>query len=216
MDNDKYELVLDIIEHPDKYTSERLNEIMSDQDTREIYNLLCKADSAVEANKAVNVDSEWEKFNTAHLMPKHRPFRCFGSRAASIALLVSSSIVAVATGIVVTVAVIDSKPETVSVTEPSGRQTAVRETADSASTKTEETMTDLTPIVFENEPLDTIMEAVSKAYGVEIKFNDDEAASLHLYYKFDPSLPLDDIVSQLNTFEQINIVLNGNIICVHS
>ena len=34
---DKYELVLDIIEHPDKYTSEQLQEIMSDPETRKIY-----------------------------------------------------------------------------------------------------------------------------------------------------------------------------------
>ena len=32
----KYGLVLDIIEHPDKYTSEQLAEILTDPETREI------------------------------------------------------------------------------------------------------------------------------------------------------------------------------------
>ena len=52
---DKYELVLDIVEHPEKYTSEQLAEIMSDPETREIYNLLCKTDSAIEANEEVDI-----------------------------------------------------------------------------------------------------------------------------------------------------------------
>ena len=60
---DKYELVLDIVEHPEKYTSGQLAEIMSDQETREIYNLLCKTESAIEANEEVDVDAEWENFS---------------------------------------------------------------------------------------------------------------------------------------------------------
>lgn len=39
---DKYKLVLDIIEHPDKYSSEKLQTILSDPKTKELYNLLCK------------------------------------------------------------------------------------------------------------------------------------------------------------------------------
>lgn len=56
MKMDKYELVLDIIEHPDKYTSEQLQEIMSDPETRKIYILLCKIDSAIEVGAAAGID----------------------------------------------------------------------------------------------------------------------------------------------------------------
>lgn len=56
---DKYELVLDIVEHPEKYTSEQLAEIMSDPETREIYNQFCKTESAIDANEEVDVDAEW-------------------------------------------------------------------------------------------------------------------------------------------------------------
>ena len=57
---DKYELVLDIVEHPEKCTSGQLAEIMSDPETREIYNLLCKTESAIEANEEVEVDVDAE------------------------------------------------------------------------------------------------------------------------------------------------------------
>lgn len=70
------------------------------------------------------------------------------------------------------------------------------------------------PVMFEDEPLEAIMNTVARAYGVEVRFNNDKAASLHLYYKLDPSLPLDEVVSQLNTFEQINIRRNGNTLTI--
>lgn len=210
---DKYELVLDIVEHPEKYTSEQLAEIMSDFEIREIYNLLCKTDSAIEANKEVDVDAEWEDFSEKHSVCTRRTFFWFGSRAASFAAIVGTSIVAVAAGIAVTVAVIDHKPEPIAenvVVAPS----AVAVSTDTLTTKNDTVMVSLIPIMFENESLEKIMKEVADAYGVEVKFNNKEAALLHLYYKFDPSLPLTKVVEQLNTFEQINIKQNGNILTI--
>ena len=54
------------------------------------------------------------------------------------------------------------------------------------------------------------MTEISKVYGVEVEYNNKDAASLHLYYKFNPSLSLNEIIEQLNTFEQINIKQDGN------
>ena len=70
------------------------------------------------------------------------------------------------------------------------------------------------PIMFEDEPLETIMRDVADAYGVEVKFNSKKAASLHLYYKLDLSLPLNEVVEQLNTFEQINIKQDGGLLTI--
>ncbi|MDE6860758.1 MAG: DUF4974 domain-containing protein [Duncaniella sp.] len=210
---DKYELVLDIVEHPEKYTSEQLAEIMSDSEAREIYNLICKTDSAIEANKKVDVDTEWEYFSKKHPSNSRRRFRWFGSRAASIAAIVGTSIVAVAAGIAVSVAVIDHKPEPIAENVVVARSVVAVPT-DTLTTKNDTVMVSLTPIMFENEPLEKIMKEVSDAYGVEVKFNNKEAALLHLYYKLDPSLPLNKVVEQLNTFEQLNIKQNGNILTI--
>ena len=210
---DKYELVLDIVEHPEKYTSEQLAEIMSDPDTKEIYNLLCKTDSAIEAKKEVDVDEEWEDFSEKHSIRPRRSKFWFGNRAASIAAIVGTSIVAVAAGIAVTVAVIDHKPEPVAENVVVA-SSVVAVSTDTITTKNDTVMVTLTPIVFENESLEKIMKEVAVVYGVEVKFSNTDAASLHLYYKFDPSLPLNEVVEQLNTFEQINIKQNGNILTI--
>lgn len=53
---DKYDLVFDIVTHPDKYSSERLEEIFSDPETREIYALLCKINYAAESQNELTSD----------------------------------------------------------------------------------------------------------------------------------------------------------------
>lgn len=208
---DKYDLVLDIIEHPENYTSEQLAELLREPEMREIYNLLCKTDSAIEASREIDVDAEWEGFAQKHGRRPRLSYLWRGSRAASIAAIVGSSVVAVAAGIAVTVAVVTHKPEpvdkdaTVVATGLPTATEAIVTPADTARTASE-------PVMFENEPLEAIMKEVAAAYGVEVKFNNREVASLHLYYKLDTSLPLNEVVEQLNTFEQINIKQDGNIL----
>ena len=94
---DKYALVLDIVEHPDKYTTQQLSEILSDPETREIYNLLCKTESAVTFNNhKIDVDAEWERFAAKRAGHRRRFFMWAGNRAASIAAIVGTSIAAMA------------------------------------------------------------------------------------------------------------------------
>lgn len=210
---DKHDLVLDIVEHPEKYTPEQLVEIMSDSETKEIYYLLCKTDSAIEANKEINIDAEWEAFSRKHPVRNRRTFFWFGNRAASIVVIVSTSIVAIAAGIAVTVAVTDRKPDAVD--EYIDIATSVVAVSkDTITAKLDTVTVSRPPIMFEDEPLEKIMREIADAYDVEVEFNNKEAALWHLYYKFDPSLPLTEVVEQLNTFEQINIKQNGIVLTI--
>lgn len=208
---DKYELVLDIIEHPENYTSEQLAELLGEPEMREIYNLLCKTDSAIEASRDIDVDVEWECFAQKHGRRPRLSSLWRGSRAASIAAIVGSSVVAVAAGIAVTVAVVTHKPKSVA-EEATVVATALPAATEAIITPVDTVRTASESMMFENEPLDAIMKEVAAAYGVEVKFNNREVASLHLYYKLDTSLPLNEVVEQLNTFEQINIKQDGNLL----
>lgn len=204
---DKYEIVLDMIEHPDKYSLQELDTILSDPETRDIYQILCKADSALEANKKIDVDAEWAEFSKRKKFS--RRFMMRGSRAASIIAIVCTSIVAMAVGIAVTVSVANHKtetpsPEKVAVISAARASESSDTTANSEATNIP--FTEDSHILFEDVPFSTIMDAVADAYGVEVRFNNEEAASLHLDYKLDPTLQLEEVVDQLNTFESINII----------
>lgn len=210
---DKYDLVLDIIEHPEKYSSEQLAEMMSEPETREIYNLLCKTESAIKDSEEPDVNIEWKKYSNSRLVRPRRVFSWFGSRAASIAAIVGTSLAAVAAGIALTVSVIDHKSEPIDETVAVS-SSDVADSTDTVTAKSETVNVSLAPVMFEDEPLERIMREIAEVYGVEVLFNDMETASLHLYYKFDPSLTLNEVIEQLNTFEQINIRRNGNTLTI--
>ena len=217
MDNKdyRYDIVLDIIEHPDKYTSAQLEKMLSDPETREIYNLLCKSESAIESDKKdVDIDAEWEKFSQEHKVRKRLSFVWRGNRAASIAIIICTSIVAIAAGITITVAVKgnDSKP---SVETTSNSNTVSNVSPKKGLPEPQDSLMAVTkPVMFEDSSLEDIMKVISATYGVDFTFNNKEAASLHLYYRLDPSLTINEVISQLNTFEQINIHRNGNTLTI--
>lgn len=213
MKMDKYELVLDIMEHPSNYTSDRLAEILSDSEIREIYNILSKTESALKTVEDADVDAEWADFSAKHPMSRRPRFMWSGSRAASIAAIVGTSIVAVAAGIAVNVAVLDQTPEPIDDSVIVAPAVAAM-TDDTIITRDDSVKGSIAPVMFEDESLEKIVREIAEAYGVEVRFDNIDAASLHLYYKFNPLLPLDEIVEQLNTFEQINIARQDNLLIV--
>lgn len=213
MKMDKYELVLDIMEHPGNYTSDRLAEILSDSEIREIYNILSKTESALKTVEDADVDAEWADFSAKHPMSRRPRFMWSGSRAASIAAIVGTSIVAVAAGIAVNVAVLDQTPEPIDDSVIVAPAVAAM-TDGTIITRDDSVKGSIAPVMFEDESLEKIVREIAEAYGVEVRFDNIDAASLHLYYKFNPLLPLDEIVEQLNTFEQINIARQDNLLIV--
>lgn len=215
----KYDLVLDIIGHPEKYSPEQLREILDDPETREIYNLLCMTDSAAKADGTpADVDAEWQRFSQANISkPRHRFLTWFGSRAASIAAIIGISVAAVAAGIAVTVSVADHKAEEkteLHTVESAAMQSSSDAVAEAEALPSDTVVAEIAPIMFEDEALEVIMNKVAAIYGVEISFNNADAAGLHLFYRLDPTLPVEQIISQLNTFEQINIRRDGDTLII--
>lgn len=214
--NTKFDLVLRVIEHPEEFSSDRLDEILSDPEAREIYNLLCKIDSTVKTENEIDVESEWESFISRHPLKHRRNFLGINNRAASVLLFITGPLAAVAIGVAVSLGISNSKKsEPIPLQEVS--QTKSAEALSSGlNHEKQDTIVSIPsePVMFENSSLSEIMETVAKRYDVEIKFNNAQAPQLRLYYKFDPSLSLDEIISQLNTFEQIHISRNNNLLLI--
>ncbi len=210
---DKYDLVLDVIAHPENYSAEQMEQIFSDPEAKEIYNLLCVTDSAVESAKKVDVDAEWKAFSRKRKIRSAR-FAWFGSRAASIIAFAATSLVAVALGVVVTVAV---KGNRTTALEDSGApaQIAAAPVRDTVAVVQDTILKVAEPVMFEDAPLEDIMAAIARTYSIEVVFKNKDVAGLHLYYKYNPSLSLEEVISQLNTFEQINLVLEGKKLTVN-
>lgn len=210
---DNYDIVLDLIEHPERYTPQQMTEILADPEAREIYNLICKSESSLKADGAkADVDAEWESFATQNFRPRFRLLR-FRNRAASIAVIVLSSVTALAVGLAVTVNLSESGREPEMAEDVTAPSTVVA-VADTVAVPNDSVRQAPSPVLFENEALAVILDSVAKWHGVSVSYRTPDVADLHLYYKFDPAQPLSEIVEQLNTFEQINIRLDGKTLIV--
>lgn len=206
----RYNLVIDILEHAERYDPEELTRIMSYPEIRELYKLLCKTDSSVKASKAasrISVDDEWMRFSERHLkVPKKLLF--FSSRrAATIAILTLSSIAAVAIGIAVTTSSLSTREaRAFTHVESTSLTTPVETPASEPISQDSTVIMTVTPVLFEDSTMEDIMQVVADTYGVDVRFNNVATKRLHLYFKFNPALRLDEVIEQLNNFEQINII----------
>lgn len=214
MEMDKYRLVFDVIEHPEKYPPEKVEELLSDPEVAEIYRLLCLTASSVEYRadvKEIDVEEEWHRFSANHFSPRRNLFTMH--RAASIAVIVVSSLVALALGVAMKI----SYPSGDSQSHDNDTAVSVIVTEASVieSGVSPDSMTvDKSPVLFDNEPIDSILAVIGEHYGVDVVFESDRSKSLRLYYRLDMTQPLESLVDELNTFEQINIRNNGNILIV--
>lgn len=218
MKMDKCDLVLDLIEHPENYTQERIGEILSDTEARELYNLLCKTNSALVSATGgkVAADAEWRAFNSRYRRTEFRVPH-IGNRAASIVIVAMTSLAAVAIGITVAVKNFEPKQQTIEV----AKETSAESQRTKVQKQSNDTIKDMgivdgpdVPELFVNASLEDVLGRIAETHQVTVEYVKPETAQLHLYYRFDPALTLDETIEQLNTFEQINIRISDNKIIV--
>ncbi|MDE7420655.1 MAG: DUF4974 domain-containing protein [Muribaculaceae bacterium] len=219
---ENYDMLLNLIEHPDKYSQDVVLEILSNPEMKGIYDTLCKTSSSLNSNDQISdefIDLEWQRLSTEYSVePKYR--RSFvrrllpSSRIASLAVIILTSMVALAVGIAVTVSVIDQKSEVTNVEMPIEQTNKSIAFCDTAIASPKDLKVEEAPIIFENTSLEEILNAVSEQYDVSVEFKNQETARIHLFYKFDARQSLEDIVEQLNTFDRIDIRKEGNTLIV--
>ena len=224
---DKYDLVLDIIGHPENFSQEQLKELLADKETREIYNLLCKTGSAVNREcDSLDADAEWEAFKEKRLTgdggSSAKPARriklvsWLSSRAASTAIVIGLSITSIA-AIGIGIKMMADRQQTTAKEAVAGVKplAPAADGGDTIRTATRQKPAPAEPIVFENATLETILTATGEYYGVSVRYANNEAKTLRLYFRLDASLPLAEIIGQLNTFDRINITLKDNTLTVN-
>lgn len=214
---DKYDRLLDAIEHPGKYTDEDLREMLSDPELRKAYRMLAATRSFMAEKPEPDTDMEWQRFASRHLQPR-RPLvaRLFGGRQPAVAAVAAIvSLAAVAAGITVTVRTAASGTGSGAGTEPGyAASTAVAE-PDTVARVAQADTAALSIVTFRDKPLAGILGAIGSHYGAEVVFRRPDTGQLRLYYNWNPSMTLDAIVEQLNSFEQINIKLSDNKLIVN-
>ena len=233
---DKFEKILDIIDHQEKYSDEEIREILQDEECRKLYQTMMEVDSALLqqnlntqasishspddalssdsslGNSSPNIDEEWEKFSQEHQLQEEasHPITSWRKLAASIAGFVLISGIAFAAihtyikrsqePIQVTA---DTHPEVIK--SDSAKQVAAKDSL--TLPKPEKPAIHKT---FENVAFEQMISEIASYYDLQVKFENNEDKTLRLYYEWNSHSSIENIVKELNQFENVNIELQQN------
>ena len=209
---DKFEKILDIIDHQEKYSDEEIREILQDEECRKLYQTMVEVDSAFESpSPIINVDEEWEKFSQEHqLQEASHPITSWRKLAASIAGFVLISAIAFAAihtyikrSQEPTQVTADTHPEAIK--SDSAKQVAAKDSL--THPKPEKPVIHKT---FENVAFEKMLSEIASYYDLQVKFENNEDKTLRLYYEWNSHSNIENIVKELNQFENVNIELQQN------
>ena len=219
---DKFEKILDIIDHQEKYSDEEIREILQDEECRKLYQTMMEVDSALEnPSPIINVDEEWEKFSQEHHLQEEatqnaaqkaasHPITSWRKLAASIAgfvLISGIAFAAIHTYIKrnqePTQVTADTHPEAIK--SDSVKQVAAKDSL--THPKPEKPAIHKT---FENVAFEQMISEIASYYDLQVKFENNEDKTLRLYYEWNSHSSIENIVKELNQFENVNIELQQN------
>lgn len=190
--NEKLQRLLEMQEHPERYTDDELRQLMADEEYRQLYEQMVRATDAMYAEKhqANNGDRSWKTaLNHGSVISK--------IAAMFIGLLMLSGIAYAA---VQMVRQTQQQVQTETTTSVAGSsQSAIDTRIDedgSAQNK---------PLLYEDAELATILSDIATFHQLEAVYKNEECKHIRLYFTWDRRSSIDDIISTFNKFERIHI-----------
>ena len=175
--------LLEMQEHPERYTDEDIRQLMADEECRHLF-------------------SEKER-SLSSLSTSHSPLFTFPSSLRKIAamligVLMLSGIAYAAFRYARSVAQTE-KVQTETMVS-SGNQHAAPGTqlAEQDSTQTK-------PVVFEDKELTVILNEIATFYQLETVYKNEDVKHVRLYFTWDKSVDIDDVIATFNKFDRIYI-----------
>lgn len=211
---DKIELLLDIQEHPEKYSDEQLNSMLAEDDElAEMMEQLATTKRAMTKEEAedeqLDMDALWQEFEAEHELEFDEP----ETKRVSMPL---RKIAAMFIGVALTAGVAFAAIQIVrSVSKPAPEPTKIEAPAAPKAAQPDDevpadTVVAVKPVVFDNVELAQIMAQIAAHYKAEVEIENEDAGAYRLYFEWNSQETLEHVVERLNRFESINIELNNN------
>lgn len=211
---DKIELLLDIQEHPEKYSDEQLNSMLAeDEELAEMMEQLATTKRAMTKEEAedeqLDMDVLWQEFEDEHELEFDEP----ETKRVSMPL---RKIAAMFIGVALTAGVAFAAIQIVrSVSKPAPEPTKIETPAAPKAAQPDDevpadTVVAVKPVVFDNVELAQIMAQIAAHYKAEVEIENEDAGAYRLYFEWNSQETLEHVVERLNRFESINIELNNN------
>ena len=198
----KTDLLLQMMEHPQHYTEEEWQEILADEECRELYTLMSKTQSAIDADRADQevtddmIDAEWQRLSDEKQEVRSEKYSLLKFAAMFVGILMLSGIAFAAIHIA-------------SHYNASEQETKVIKNSQSSNSCPQlaepDTIATPQPKLYDNVPLGEIFEELSACYHVKVVYQNEDAPRLRLFYQWKPEYTLEKVVEKLNNFEWIQI-----------
>lgn len=218
LEMEKTDRLLDLTEHPERYTDRELDAMLDDPELRRMLSVMGKTRAALTPVETPDVEAELAAFNRRH---PRRPLlvRLLGRRpTVAAAAVVALSIAAVAAVVGVKSSLSRQPGETAGRPDTTAqtRQTDAAATVADPDSLTSQAMTMAGDVVvFDNATLENIVSEIAAYHGLTTDFRSSRARKLRLYFRWDRSMTADETVDLLNSFEQIKIKISDRTLTVN-
>ncbi|MGM9734665.1 MAG: FecR domain-containing protein [Prevotella sp.] len=203
---DKIERIIDMTEHPERYTEDELRQLLIDDDEgNRIYKTITEINVAFNMDKEASMSSSPESTGMSILRKVKNSF--INKAAAAIITICLIS------GITYAAVVLIKRPSAPTMVEsPAPSSSPVS----SAPVLGVSAPSSSSPVVktYENTPLATIISDIARTFSKQQAYRTQKADSLRLYFRLDTRRGLEKNIEELNTFENINIEIKGDTLVV--
>ena len=208
----KTDLLLQMMEQPQHYTAEEWQEILADVECRELYALMSKTQSAIDAARADQevtddmIDAEWQRLSDEKRKATGRRVSGNEVKSEKLSLL---KFAAMFVGILMLSGIAYAAIHIVSHNNGPKAQDEVITNSQSSTSQSQivksDTIAAPEPKLYDNVPLGEIFEELSAYYNVKVVYQNEDAPRLRLFYQWRPEYTLEKVVEMLNNFEWIQI-----------
>ena len=223
IDSQKWDMLLELLEHPERYSETQKAELLGDEEVKELYQQMVETRQALDFDKSneemkmPSIEAEWknlkdEKQNSTKAVSPWSPMR---KVAAVAAVLVVSGFAFAAIHLALLSRQTSDKNNTElmaagndSVLEVSfTRKANIEEKSDSASIAK-------FPLVYENAELQNILTPIAKHFHLKVTYQNESARHIRLFLQLKEDMSIDDIIKLMNHFEKVNIRHEGQTLIV--
>lgn len=220
----RIEWLLELQEHPEQLTDEQLQQILADDEMRQLVKQLGFAKRAFKhdalKNDTPDVEGEWEKFAASHAEEldaldedEHKSrfvlrLTTHKIAASFIGVLLASGIAFAAIQVVRNIST--TKPQLYTTEQTTDIEPVTSLPADTVKADT----IPIEPYIFNNAPLDSMLTTIATAHGVDVEFENDAARQLRFHFVWKREDSLTRVVEKLNTFEAVNIGMEDKTLVV--
>ena len=203
MNKDEKRLMLfDMQEHPEKYTDEQIEHLLTDEEVKEFLRDLAMVRMAGKkaTPKKVDVDKAWKEFSNG----SYRNRMKIAASIVGIIFLSGVALAAVQNGWLnfsTSDKVVDNKAMTEQIV-PSN--TLANDSLKAMTVEPTDSL-DMKPVVFDNAELGTVLMQIADFYHVKVEYMNANTQHVRLFFNWNKSKTLEQNLELLNAFDCIQI-----------